>query len=188
MLLLFSLWLGAADASSQFLAEGRAYYHEAQYADAIIKLEQLVAAPDLPVAIRIDAFLLIGCAQAALGNDKMARGWFRDALAIDPHAHLAASSSPKLLLLFEEARDKDQPAISPRIIELPATRPSAPVTPPASQPLSATSVETHKPFYRTWWFWTLSSVVVAGAAAGTTAYLLTRPQTGKLNLSFQMPP
>lgn len=32
------------------------------------------------------------------------------------------------------------------------------------------------PWYKSWWFWTITGVAVAGAAAGTTAYFLTRPE------------
>jgi hypothetical protein len=31
-------------------------------------------------------------------------------------------------------------------------------------------------WYESWWFWTVTGVVVAGAAAGTAAYFLTRPE------------
>ncbi len=31
-------------------------------------------------------------------------------------------------------------------------------------------------WYQSWWFWTLTGVAVAGAAAGTAAYFLTRPE------------
>jgi tetratricopeptide (TPR) repeat protein len=32
-------------------------------------------------------------------------------------------------------------------------------------------------WYKSWWFWTITGVVVAGAAAGTSAYFLTREQS-----------
>ncbi len=56
---------------------------------------------------------------------------------------------------------------------------------PRGAPMSApVAVARPTPVYKAWWLWTTIGVVVAGAGAGTAAYLLTRPTSGTVTLTL----
>jgi hypothetical protein len=83
---------------------------------------------------------------------------------------------PETAVYYVEAFDAEGVVIAragTRDAPLKQTLVAEPEAPIASAPKAARPVE--KPFYKTWWFWTATGVVVAGAAAGTV-YLLTRPE------------
>ena len=162
------------------LEHGRKLYHDAEYAEAIVALDQYLSSADVPQARRIDAMLIVAFSHAALGNEGSAKRWFVEVLRIDETVRLPIDLSPKLLRLFEQARAQ---------YEAEKQKQSKVVAPPAAIAVAPkTEPRVSAPVYKRWWFWTIASVVVVGAAGATTAYLLTRPQNGGLDLTFRAPP
>jgi hypothetical protein len=116
-----------ASPHNAFLEQARIFYDEFEFAKCLVRLEdaskvQRTSEEDL-IAIEV----LSGLCSYNLGRIEAAEDHFRLALRLDPSAQLPAMTSPKIVALFEDVRDR-----------LP---PSKAEEPPPKPELSATPVE-----------------------------------------------
>jgi hypothetical protein len=78
------------------------------------------------------------------------------------------------------------PTPAPVRIVPPRRRPDRPADSPLSPPSAVVPIDEQRDddprpggrtaWYKSWWFWTITGMAVAGAAAGTTAWYLTQPE------------
>ena len=96
------------------LKRAETQYTEAQYAEAVAALDEILARRDLPADLRREATLYLGMGHLALGQDEAAKARFREVLEGDVNYQLPRYTSPKIRGLFEQVREEVQsrPVIS----------------------------------------------------------------------------
>jgi len=122
-LLLFCFSLPTDDARAA-LKRAEAQYTEAQYAESVAALDEILARSDLPAELRREATLFLGMGHLALGHDEAARARFREVLEADEKYALPRYTSPKIRALFEQVRQE--------VHASPVLSPLPPVTTPAA--------------------------------------------------------
>lgn len=169
----------------ELLAEGwEAYTELLEFERAVEAYEAATEHPDATDTQLIEAFEYLAACRYALGNEEGAREALRQLLHIDPDKQLHdPSHSPDFLLMLEDLRS-----------ELPPEPPPMP-DPPAEEEVPPgmldetevpeDNVGEDRPWYRTWWFWTITGVVVAGAVTtgivvGTRDPAVQEPPGGSL--------
>ena len=116
-LLAFAFSLLATDAGDDAraaLKRAETQYTEAQYAEAVAALDEILARRDLSVELRREATLYLGMGHLALGHDEAAKARFSEVLEADVSYQLPRYTSPKIRGLFETVRDevKARPVLS----------------------------------------------------------------------------
>ena len=108
-----SLFITGDDARAA-LKRAETQYTEAQYAEAVAALDEILARPDLSAELRREATLYLGMGHLALGHDEAAKARFREVLEADLNYQLPRYTSPKIRGLFEQVREEVQarPVIS----------------------------------------------------------------------------
>lgn len=180
---------GEAGTADDLLAEGYRLYSEdlefEQAADAFEQVAEMAGATD---AQRLEALEYLTACRYALEDLEGARSAIEQMLRIDPEGTLHDPSlPPDLLDLVEEVR-ASMPPLPPESPELPEVEvpPGLRDVPPDEGPEEGggrdgpgPGLEEYypdrptTPWYRTWWFWTITgAVVVAGV---TTAIVLAVP-------------
>jgi hypothetical protein len=113
----------AADGDAAALKRAEALFSDAQYADAVAALDEVLARGTLDATSRREATLYLGMSHLALGHDDAARARFREVLTDDVAYALPRYTSPKIRAAFERVRDEVRSA--PRLSPLgPLIRPS----------------------------------------------------------------
>jgi hypothetical protein len=108
LLLVFIFSLLPTDDPHAALKRAEAQYTEAQYAEAVAALDEILARRDLGPELRREATLYLGMGHLALGHDEAARARFREVLEADEHYELPRYTSPKIRGLFEQVRSEVQ--------------------------------------------------------------------------------
>ena len=97
--------LGATQATSHELMDKARRLSEALEYQQVVPLTQLALRdPDLPVELRLEAYLMQGSAFAVIGDTVGAERAFRFLLRADPTFDLSANTSPKILGLFRKVQ------------------------------------------------------------------------------------
>jgi tetratricopeptide (TPR) repeat protein len=180
------------------LAEGwNAYSEELDFEAALAAYEAVTQHPDASDVQLIESFEYLAACHFALGNQEAAREALTNLLSINYDQELSdPSHSPDFLQMLEDIRAEmpppppDVPAVTEPIEdELP---PNFGATDGPGDEAGGGSVDDdggrrdRRPFYRTWWFWTIAGVVVAGAVtagvvAGTSSSGVADPPQGSLD-------
>ena len=161
----------ASDDVDELLADGwHRYSEELDFEGAIQAYEAVTQSPNANENQLLEAYEYLAACRFALGDTDGARQALSELLRINPDQQLNdPSHSPDLLQLLEDLRQEAQaePELPPE--------PEPPVDverPPGmveQTPAVDTEAEGHdrqggrRPWYRTWWFWTITGVVVVSA-------------------------
>jgi hypothetical protein len=105
------LTLNLAPDTQAALKHAESLYSDAQYAESIAALDELLAHRELAPGQRLEALLYLGMGHLALGHEEAARARFHELLQEDPAYALPRYTSPKITQLFERVRIevKDSP-------------------------------------------------------------------------------
>lgn len=159
LLLVCALLAGTLDDDERFTA-AVARFRALEYEAALAEFEAIAAEPR-PEDERAQAMLWVGAARALLGDDGAARLAFESALLLDPDVTLDFKTSPKVVQLFDEVREKHPPPAPPPPEPPVEEEPPAPAPPPPTTPAPSSSING---------FWLLAAGAgVLGVAAGVTA-------------------
>lgn len=163
------------DAVDQLLADGwHRYSEELDFEGAVTAYQGAAEHPQANENQRLEAYEYLAACRFALGDSSGARQALTELLRLNPDQQLNdPSHSPDLLQLLEDLRaEADLESQYPETIEVerpPGLETQAPVEPDGGD---EEGPRPRRPWYRTWWFWTITGVVVvgaitAGAVAGT---------------------
>lgn len=179
-----------ATAVDDLLGEGwQLYSEDLDFERAAEVFTEAAAAPGATEAQRLEALEYLAACRHALEDLEGARAAIRRLLEIDREGTLHdPSHPPDLLAMVDEVRAQmggdasgEPPGLEPEV-------PPEPFRPPVEEGSegesgleggSTTSLQDYyedrprTPWYRTWWFWTITGVVVA--AGVTTAVVLSVP-------------
>lgn len=173
----------------ELLADGwRRYSEELDFEGAVTAYQTVVDHPESSNDQKLEAYEYLAACRFALGDTEGARQALTELLGINPDQQLNdPSHSPDLLQLLEDIRtdmpedsvedlypenldDLEQP---PGLVTETGEGDGREEPGEVEEPIGGT---TSRPWYRTWWFWTITGVVVVGAiTAGAVAG--TRDQT-----------
>lgn len=145
-----------------------------RYADAIARLEVVLASPELSATQRVEANELLAYAAVAIGDPAQAERAFSALLDHDPAYRLPTGTSPKVSAIFERARARRAPPPL-EVRTTTAVRPAGPALIPAvdSGPPSAEAAEEREAWYQKWWLWTIIGAAAVGGASA--AIVLSQP-------------
>jgi hypothetical protein len=161
-ILIAVMTLRSASADPASIQAGLAAYEALDYARAVALLSQGFS-ESLDAQAKSTILRTLAFSHVALGDDTQARAEFRLLLRIDPNVALDRTISPRVRLIFEEARSEIIPGPEP---PHPAVEPTTPqpvvvvVAPPKETPQKT---KMH-PLWRRGWVW--------GAAAGASAAVI----------------
>jgi tetratricopeptide (TPR) repeat protein len=154
----------------------RHYSEELDFEAALASYDEATQHPDATDEQLLEALEYVAACRFALGDHDGARGAMEEMLHIDrAHTLTDPSHSPDFLQMLEDLRG----ALPPEPPEAPATPPET-EAPPHFAGGGANDGDDgddaggggglrereRRPFYRTWWFWTLTAAVVVGAGVG----------------------
>jgi hypothetical protein len=137
--------------------------------DRVLPLLKVALDHPLPREQLARAWALEGHVHVAFERLEAATLAFRRVLGVDPGYLLEPDASPKLLVVFSEARRQGPIAPPPGSMVL---EPKPPVMPLTAVPAPAVKEESSS---KMWLLWTAIGAAVAGAAVGTTLYFVERP-------------
>jgi hypothetical protein len=104
------------------LGRAESLFGDAQYADSVALLDEILIRGGLSPAERREATLYLGMGHVALGQEDAARAQFREVLTEDSSYALPRYTSPKIRALFERVREEVRGA--PQLVALgPLIRP-----------------------------------------------------------------
>lgn len=174
-------WGGAAGADPDELAASLAKARrwvkkDLRYADAIVRLEAVLANHELSATQRVEANELLAYAAVAIGDPAHAEQAFSALLDHDPTYRLPTGTSPKVAEIFERTRAHRTPPPPPaQVRTATATRPEGLALIPAvdSGPPSAEAADQREAWYQKWWLWTIIGAAAVGGASA--AIVLSRP-------------
>lgn len=157
----------------EILAEGwHLYSEELDFEQSAEVYSRVPEYPEATEGQLLEAFEYLAACRYALGDEEGARVALNQLLAINPEQHLNdPSHPPELLELLEQVRT-ELPEPEPEL-PVPSMEPEPPIGETPLQGIVDEPPSGRRPWYRTWWFWTVTGVVVAGAV--TTALVLTLP-------------
>lgn len=154
------MWLGASRDPDLVAAEQA--FDRAEYREVLPSLARALGRP-LPEAEKLRAYELMALIHAAFDEEPPAIEAFRRALGVNEAYAPAATTSPKVRALYEQARQLG-PLAPPVLPSLAAAPP-----PPPDPPLTSR-----------WWFWTGVGVVVSAGAIGAVYAAGSRVPPGNL--------
>lgn len=201
------LWLAlsggalAQDAMSSpddLLAEGwTAYSEELDFEAAMSAYEAVTLHPDATDVQLLEAFEYLAACRFALGDEAGAREALTNLLSINYDQRLTdPSHSPDFLQMLEDIRADMPPPPPEGGMEEPPDDELPPDFGEGGEPgegegegegtIGDGDDDERRPWYRTWWFWTITGVVVAGAVtagivAGTSSGGVADPPQGSLD-------
>lgn len=178
-------------AVDDLLAEGwHLYSEELDFERAAAVYTRVVEHVDSTDVQLLEAYEYLAACRFALGDEDGARGALADLLAINQEQQLNdPSHPPTLLALLEEVRNAEpepepEPVVPSRpVVQEPDTEPVA--APDQDDQTTGTTDRGRTPWYRSWWFWTVTGVVVVGAVTVAVVFSVPEedqpPPTGQLD-------
>lgn len=165
-----------AVAVDELLANGwHRYSEELDFEGAVTAYLGVTEHPAANQNQRLEAYEYLAACRFALGDTEGARQALTELLRLNSDQQLNdPSHSPDLLQLLEDLRGEvNSEVVYPETIDVeppPGLTTATPVEPEVGD--GDERPRPRRPWYRTWWFWTITGVVVvgaitAGAVAGT---------------------
>ena len=154
----------SAGSVDELLAEGwRFYSEELDFESAAQAYLAAATHPDVTRTQKLEALEYLAGSFFALGDYDEARHAMQELISINPDQRFQdPSHPPEFLELLEEVRQNQGEASPARPPATPA--PAAATAPPPERETERRRPARKRPFYRTWWFWTITGAMVAGAA------------------------
>jgi tetratricopeptide (TPR) repeat protein len=175
------------DVAKALFQAGKAAYEAGQYADALKYFEQAYEQSKRP-----RMFYNIGQAADRLRNDERALEAFRRFLELVPDDPARPDVELRITALERSVAQRtaaqggaptpaDDAALAPAAVADAATRPATPSETAYDPTLDAPADRPHDEgsVFGTWWFWTVTGVVVAGGATALVLVLSEEPSAPK---------
>ena len=163
---------GSAVAEPSSIEAGLEAYQALDYERAVALLRQAFS-ESLDVTQKTIVLRTLAFAHVALDAEDQARAEFRLLLRIDPKVALDETVSPRVRLIFEEARSEIAPLV---VAPAPSPAPvllAAPTPPPPRRPL-----------WRRGWVWgTAAGATATVILVGVLAGVLSEPSTARVTIA-----